>query len=273
MSYSEDLSYSVVGMITIDQDGPGFCTPIFRNRDGKKYFLQSSRVGRMVDEYVHVGDKLPVASYIAYRNNGEFRVGDRLRIGFRMPDGSVFFGKKTDVYEMVYARLAELSEYPFIVLQIARRLRSNDAIKEALGHDDVRNAVMSEWIELRSNEPRFVWTKANEEKLYSQFWEGISLNEIAKSLGISRSAVLSKVKRSPEIRERQAKERQRDLFGGRGFGARQAVPDPSIDVDHISPNSSVTGQNFSKKAANMSVLSQDAHRTIPRPPNTKLKKK
>ncbi|WP_432354614.1 GcrA family cell cycle regulator [Agrobacterium sp. rho-13.3] len=176
-----------------------------------------------------------------------------------MPDRSIIFGTKTNVCQIVYDRLSELTDYPFLILQIARRVRSSECVRDALGHDDVRDAVVQDWITLRPNEPRFVWTEANEKRLSDLFHGGHSLSKIAKALGVSRNAVASKVKRK-DFNVRTFWGQQADLFAGTISGGRKAVPDPSMELEHYTPKRKFPKSSYSPPP-NMNYVSTEENRS------------
>lgn len=208
----EDKSiYYVVGLIPIDLEGPGFCTPVFRNDAGKQFFLQSMRLRRKVEAFTYVGDYIPPASLFSYRPNGEFRTGERPYVGFRLPSGSLLFDKRHIVLDQIISRIDELADYPFIYFQIARLSRSADLIKRALCSPDVNAAIKNGWMKLKPNEPKFGWTPSNEKKLRSMVRDGHTAATIARTLGTSRNAVIAKLRRL-RIGSRYLDDRQQSLF-------------------------------------------------------------
>ncbi|WHA40174.1 hypothetical protein [Agrobacterium larrymoorei] len=211
MLSNDNSIYYVVGMIPINPEGPGFCTPVFRDDAGKKYFLQSMRMRRKVEAFVHVGDHIPPSAFFSYRPNGEFRAGDRPYVGFRLPNGSLLFDRRPNVQDQVISRIDELTDYPFIYFQIARLSRSADLIKRALCYPEVDTALKNGWIRLKPNEPRFGWTAANEKELRLMSRDGHSAATIARKLGTSRNSVIAKLKRL-RIGSRYLDDRQQNLF-------------------------------------------------------------
>ncbi len=187
--------YSVVGLIPIDPEGPGFCTPAFRNDAGKQFFLQSMRHRRKIEAFTHVGDQISPSTFLTFRPNGVLRTGETPRVGFRFPNGSIIFDKRRIVQELVLARIGELVDYPFIFFQVARLSRSPDLIQHALSYTVIDEAVKNGWIKLKPSEPKFGWTYSNEQTLKLMAGEGHSASAIARKLGTSRNAVISKIKR------------------------------------------------------------------------------
>ncbi|MDH0113373.1 hypothetical protein N7379_02695 [Rhizobium pusense] len=193
---SDDTSvYFVVGLIPVSPGGPGFCTPAFRDDAGKKFFLQSMRHRRAIEAFTHVGDQISPSTFFSFRPNGEFRTGERPYTGFRFPDGSIIFEKRNIVHDLVISRIGELVDYPFIFFQVARLSRSPELIQYALGFTEIDEAVKNGWIKLKSSEPQFGWTYSNELTLRTMTSNGHSASAIARELGTSRNAVLSKIKR------------------------------------------------------------------------------
>ncbi|MEW4400547.1 GcrA family cell cycle regulator [Agrobacterium tumefaciens] len=127
--------------------------------------------------------------------NGVFRPGVRPYIAFRFPDGSIVFDKRNIVRETVISRIGELVDYPFTFFQVARLSRAADLIQYALGFTEIDEAVRNGWIKLKSSEPQFGWTYSNEQTLRTMASNGHSASAIARKLGTSRNAVLSKIKR------------------------------------------------------------------------------
>lgn len=195
MPEQDKATYSVVGMMPISLDVPSFCTPLFRNDDGDKYFLQSLQLRRKIESFVFIGDNLPSGEFIRYRHNGYFHAGGEPLLGFKFGNGSILFDTKRKVHRFLIDNIHEFVEYPFLFFQIARLSRKNDFIQKALMLDAVNDAVSKGWITLKKGEPRFVWTKANTQKLMQLVARGKSTSVISRELGISRNSVLSKLKR------------------------------------------------------------------------------
>lgn len=221
-SINDGTVFSVVGILPIDPDGPGFCTPLFRNDDNDQYFLQSLKRRKYIESFVFVGDMQGVDIF-PHRSNGHFRVGDPPYVAFRMPNGAVIFDVRKRVHEHVIQEIEKFSEYPFLYFQIARLSRSTELLHRAVSNDAVAEAIDRKWLKLRPSEPQFTWSKYRLRRLREMVQKQFSAALIAHELGISRNAVLSRMKRENIGRFADL---NGDLFSGMPL-ASQSPPDTS----------------------------------------------
>lgn len=193
------MSYSIVSVIAASMDSPSFCTPLFRNSQGERYFAQivDSKTGKILN-FQHLGEHPACACEIPFTPNTECNEGGDPLLAVRLPNGNIKCDKRSSINQFLAENFDEYSAWPFFQVQIAVRSRDKDFLKQLEGRYS-RHLVplVPDWLQDIHVLQEGKWTVTHIKTLASMSARGSSASEIAKALGkdFTRNSVISKLSR------------------------------------------------------------------------------
>ena len=120
---NEDGHYTVVGVVCATDDAPGLCTPVFRNENGDRFFIQDFKNHHGIDGFEFLGGYVG-GHFIDVRSNSVFGVGDPVQHGLLLPDGSMMISDRENVRAYFRENAGQFVPYPFMFYQLAIMVRS-----------------------------------------------------------------------------------------------------------------------------------------------------
>lgn len=189
--------YTVVGIVPIAFDVPCFATPVFRDNEGQKHFVQNLRNRNKIVDFQHVGE-IPAERIVRTSQNEPISIGDRMLVGFRHPDGTAFVDNKGAVLERLLREEKKFRQYPFFYFYLARHAEDGTLMREALRSPRLSDAISKGWINVPKQYRTLVtvWTPEETQTLREAWAQGFSASEIARRIGNkSRNSVVGKVHR------------------------------------------------------------------------------
>jgi len=209
-------TFSLIGVLCATDDAPSLCTPLFRNAEGKRCFIQSFQNRHRIDSFEFVGDQ--IGGYrVDILSNATFEVGSEVQFGIMLPKQTPIVTDLDGLRSFFHENASIFMPWPFMFYQLAITCRNQSAIMDAFGLTPVREGIAKRQIPVifpRSTPDEGKWND-NTSRVLKMLWEfEFSAAEIGRILGFSRNAVLSKAQRldlhpQPEKPARRAKNRPR----------------------------------------------------------------
>ncbi|TCQ04717.1 GcrA cell cycle regulator [Rhizobium sp. PP-F2F-G36] len=209
-------TFSLIGVLCATDDAPSLCTPLFRNAEGKRCFIQSFQNRRRIDSFEFIGDQ--IGGYrVDILSNVNFEVGSEVQFGLILPKKTTIVMDLDGLCSFFHENASIFIPWPFMFYQLAITCRNQSALMDAFGLTPVREAIAKRQIPLvfpRSTPEEGRWND-NTSHVLEMLWEfAFSAAEIGRILGFSRNAVLSKAQRlglsaQPEKLPRIGKSRPR----------------------------------------------------------------
>lgn len=202
-------AYYPVGVVYPTEDAPGLGTPVFRNENGDRYFIQSFLNRHRIESFEFIGGNVEGREQVL--TNSPVCVGSPVQIGLRFPDGSIKIGDMNEIRVFFRDNYSAFAEYPFAFYQLAIRSRSEAAVLDALSMQPVKDAVAKRVVPVifPRTTKRGTWSDGAV-RVFKLLWDlDYSAGDIGRVLGFKRNAVVSKAKRL-KLKSRRTQE---GLFG------------------------------------------------------------
>lgn len=207
-------TFSLIGVLCATDDAPSLCTPLFRNAEGRRCFIQSFKNRHRIDAFEFVGDQ--IGGYrIDILSNATFEVGGEVQFGLMLPKQTPIVMDLDGLRSFFRENASIFLPWPFMFYQLAITCRNQSAIMDAFGLTPVREAIAKRQIPVifpRSTPDEGKWNDNTSQVLEMLWGFGFSATEIGSILGFSRNSVIGKAKRlelpnHPEKRPRLANTR------------------------------------------------------------------
>lgn len=222
---SENEEFFLVGVAHPIIDGPCLCTPLFRSANGEKYYMQESVDGYTVSGFTLIKHDFG-ENFASLQANTSFQRGSPIQYGMKWTDENplVFDLEKLHSYFINY--YSRFAEHHYLFFQMAFLTNDAYAIIRTLQNDIIKDAIKKRTLRIalriRKSGGRIdnlPWSDA-EVIILRMLWRfDYSSAEIARSLGRTRNAVMSMVKRlklrRPQTHELNGKATLRLNGGGR----------------------------------------------------------
>ena len=181
----ENEIYTVVGVVPIVTEGGCFCTPIFRDSEGRTLFAQSSSDGHLVDEFVAINAVI-ARPFVRASSNRVCRVGaDRLS-AFRFTDGSVVVDTRIAVFDKIFSSISEFRGDDDFLQYLMEKIIFESSIFELVSSKDNSSIILKTFLDSFTAKQNVSYDIGNSVTEYVQYKlpsRGKLLQEYEKALG------------------------------------------------------------------------------------------